>query len=217
LDFAHALPDGVSDEAGAFVEPLSVGIQALVRCGFEAGQVAAVLGAGTIGLVILLAAKAFGATRVFVFDRLETRLDMAVRLGADAAVNIDSEPVESAIEELTNGRRADAVFDASGSSTGFASAALIAARGGKVIFVGWPETARVAVPANEIIERELNIYGVHRYANTFPKAISLIAGNKIDVEPLVSHRFPFSEVCEAFAFASKNRRETLKVMVHSSQ
>jgi L-iditol 2-dehydrogenase len=212
-DFAHPLPDAVDDEAGAFVEPISVGIQACQRARLHAASRVAILGAGPIGLVTFLVARAYGATEVYLIDMLAHRLELGQTLGASACINPrQTDPVE-ALTELTKGRGADIVFDTSGSSQACALAPRLAVRGGVVTLVGWPEQSAFTYPVEVIIEKELDVRGVNRYCNTYPKAIALLAAGKIDVAPLISHRFQSEHVCDAFEFASENRSATIKVMI----
>jgi L-iditol 2-dehydrogenase len=212
-DFLHPLPDGVSDEEGALVEPLAVGIQACTRGRLAAGDTVAILGAGPIGLVIFLVARAFGAAGVFVVDVLDERLAFARSLGADGAVNPRSGDAVAAIMEATRGLGADIVFDASGASAASATAPLLAARGGRVVLVGWPEAARFPWPVETVIDRELDVAGVNRYCNAFPRALALLSHRRIDAMPLVTQRFPFEGVCDAFAYALSHRASTMKVLV----
>jgi len=212
-DFAHLLPEEVDDESGAFVEPISVGIQACTRAGLRAAQSVAVVGAGPIGLVTFLVARAFGAADAFLVDVLPNRLDLGRKLGATAVVNArEHDPVEM-MAELTKGQGVDVVFDTSGSSVACAMGPDLATIGGVVTLVGWPEQSAFPYPIETVIEKELDVRGVNRYCNTYPRAIALLASGKLDVSALVSHRFPFSKVCEAFTFASENRADTIKVMI----
>lgn len=134
-DFAHLLPDSVDDESGAFVEPLAVGVQACTRAGLKAAGTVAVLGAGPIGLVTMIVARAFGAAVVYLADLLPSRLALGAALGATETIDAGvSNPVER-IAELTGGKGVDYVFDASGSSAACASAPALAARGGSVTIV----------------------------------------------------------------------------------
>jgi L-iditol 2-dehydrogenase len=214
-DFAHPLPDSLDDEAGAFIEPVAVAVQACTRASVHAGSSVAVLGAGPIGLLILLTARAFGATRLLSIDRLPSRLDLARRLGAGAIDGSCAGADVVAQVERFFGRGADVVFDATGSSIACGLAPLLTARGGCVGLVGWPETSPLAMPVDVIMERELDVHGVNRYCNAYPRAISLLEAGAIDVRPLVSHRFPFDSVREAFSFAVDHRRETVKVLVQN--
>ena len=215
-DFAHPVPDAVDDEQAAFVEPVSVGIQACNRAGLRAGDTIAVLGAGPIGLVTLLVARAYGASDAYAVDLLDNRLDLARSLGA-SAINASKTDTVEAIQDLTQGRGVDVVFDTSGSSAACKLTPYLAKRGGVVTLVGWPEIADVAYPIEVILEKELDIRGVNRYANTYPTAISLLASGRLDVGPLISHRFPFEDVVAAVDFASRHRSETIKVMIGNPQ
>jgi L-iditol 2-dehydrogenase len=215
-DFVHPLPDAMDDEIGAFVEPVSVGVQACTRAGLQAGGTVVVLGAGPIGLITLLVARAFGAARLIVVDRIHSRLVLAGRLGAlviDASKPGIDVPAE--VNQMTDGRNAEVVFDATGSSAACSMAPFLAARGGSVTLIGWPETSMPPMPVDVIMERELDLHGVNRYCNTYPRAIALMAAGAIDPRPLVSHRYPFASVCEAFDFASLHREETIKVLVEN--
>jgi len=214
-DFAHPLPDDLDDESGAFIEPISVGIQAMQRGRFQAGGTALVLGAGPIGLVTQLVAQAYGAGAVYAMDLLDHRLELAAQLGAAGTISAGTGDPVATFMDLTGGRGADFVFDTTGSSKASAMAPFVAARGGTIVQVGWPEKSRFPYPMEEVIEKELSIHGVNRYCNTFPVAIGLLASGRIDVSPLISHRFDFSQVVDAFAFATENRSETIKVMILS--
>ncbi len=211
-DFAHPVPDEVDEESAAFVEPVSVGIQACKRAGVTAGHTVAVLGAGPIGLVTLLVARAYGATQTYAIDILENRVGLAESLGATIINAHKTDPV-TAIAELTGGRGVDVVFDTSGSATACQSTPHLARRGGVITIVGWPDPGTLPFPIEMVLEKELDIRGVNRYANTYPTAIGLLASGRLDVHPLVSHRFPFDRVVEAFDFAVEHRAETIKVMV----
>ena len=215
-DFAHPLPDTVDDDSGAFVEPLAVGVQACTRAGLRAAGTVAVIGAGPIGLVTMIVARAFGATTVYLVDLLASRLALGATLGATATINAGAEDPVARIAELTGGQGVDYVFDASGSSAACASAPSLAARGGSVTLVGWPERSTFPYPVESIIDKELDIHGTNRYCNAFPRAIALMAGGGIDIHPLVSHRFNLDRVTDAFAFAADNPAQTIKLMVRTA-
>jgi L-iditol 2-dehydrogenase len=214
-DFAHPLPDSVDDESGAFVEPLAVGVQACTRAGLTAASTVAVIGAGPIGLVTMIVARAFGATAVYLVDLLANRLALGAALGATAAIHAGSEDPVGRIAELTGSHGVDFVFDASGSSTACAAAPALASRGGSITLVGWPEQSTFPYPVETIIEKELDVHGTNRYCNAFPRAIALLASGGINVHQLVSHRFSLDKVTDAFAFAADNPAQTIKLMVQT--
>jgi L-iditol 2-dehydrogenase len=160
---------------------------------------------GPIGLITLLVARAFGAARLIVVDRSHSRLVLAGRLGA---LVIDASKPGIDVP-------AEVMFDATGSSAACSMAPLLAARGGSVTLIGWPETTMPPMPVDVIMEREMDLHGVNRYCTTCPRAIALMAAGAIDPRPLVSHRYPFASVCEAFDFASLHREETVRVLVEN--
>lgn len=215
-DFAHPLPEELDDEAGAFVEPVSVAVQACNRGGLQPGATVIITGGGPIGLVTLLVALAYGAGKVIVADLLEHRLRLAESLGAHATINAGTSDLLRAALDVTEGDGADLVIDTSGSSAACARTPELSRRGGVVVLVGWPELPSFDYPVEQIIERELDVRGVNRYCNTYPQAISLMEARALDIKSLISHRFDFADVVEAFTFAAHNRSETVKVMVASS-
>lgn len=216
-DFAHPLPAEIDDEAGALVEPVSVGIQAANRARLQAGNSVAIVGTGPIGLITMLVAKAFGASALYMIDIAQKRLDFAQSLGASAVINAGTENVVERIVEITDGRGADVVFDTSGSTKGAVVTPEIAARGGSIGLVGWAEVGTYPYPMEIVMERELDVHGVNRYCNTYPTAIGLMATGRIDVKPLVSHRFPFEDVVEAFSFSSEHRGDTVKTLIQGAE
>jgi L-iditol 2-dehydrogenase len=211
-DFAHVLPDSVDDECGAFVEPISVGIQACERAGLSAGSSVAIVGAGPIGLTLALVARSYGAAVVYLVDVLDSRLDFGKAMGADEVFNATREDVAQAVAAASGGG-VDVVFDTSGSSVAAAGTPDLATRGGVIVLVGWPETASFPFPIELVLEKELDVRGVNRYCNTYKKAISLLAAGHLNPKPLVSHRYSFSDVVSAFEFARDNKVKTMKVMV----
>jgi L-iditol 2-dehydrogenase len=215
-DFAHSLPSSVDEESGAFIEPVAVGLQACTRAGLKAAGTVAIIGAGPIGLVTMLVARAFGASAIYLVDRLGNRLALGATLGATATIDASTEDPTTRIAELTKGEGVDYVFDTSGSSVACASAPALVARGGSIALVGWPEKSVFPYPVESIIEKELDVHGTNRYCNAFPRAIAMLASGSIDVHPLVSHRFDLDRVAEAFAFAADNPAQTIKIMVRTA-
>nr|WP_321262455.1 NAD(P)-dependent alcohol dehydrogenase [uncultured Sphaerochaeta sp.] len=209
----HRLPDGVSLEEGALVEPLSVGMQACNRAGLRPGSSVAIVGSGPIGLITMLVARSFGASKIFMIDVFDSRLEKAKELGADGVIHAGKDSTIEQITSLTHGRGVDVVFDTSGSSKGASSTPFLAKRGGVVVLVGWPEVSSFPFSMETVIEKELDVRGVNRYCNTFDPVLSLLASKALSVEGIISHRFPFDQVVEAFTFASEHRGEVYKVMI----
>ncbi|MFW6288875.1 MAG: NAD(P)-dependent alcohol dehydrogenase [Spirochaetota bacterium] len=212
-DFLHRVPDTMSDEEAAFAEPLSVAIQACNRGALKPATSFAVLGAGPIGLITYLTAVAYGAGPGIIVDLNPNRLEFARSLAGMQTVNPAIDDVVQSVLSMTEATGVDTVFDCTGSSKAASLAPELAAAGGVVVLVGWPEVARPEFPLETILEKELDVRGVNRYCNTFPAAIRLLGERRVDLRPLISHRFAFSSVVDAFSFAARSPSETIKVMV----
>ncbi|KAL5715991.1 L-iditol 2-dehydrogenase [Ranunculus cassubicifolius] len=216
-DLCFKLPENLSLEEGAMCEPLSVGVHACRRANIGAETTVLILGAGPIGLVSMLVARAFGAPKIVITDVDSNRLAVAKKLGADEVVKVSIDPKETAneiaaIQKAMAGAGVDVTLDCVG-FTKTVSTALGATRsGGKVCLVGMGHT-EMNVPLTPAAAREVDIVGIFRYKNTWPLCIELIGSGKIDVKPLITHRFGFSqkEVEEAFETSAKGS-DAIKVM-----
>ena len=211
-DFVHILPDSVDDETGAFVEPVSVAVQACERSEISAGETVLVIGAGPIGLILGLVAAQYGAARIYIADILPHRLALADKLGFDGIFNPASRDIREEVIEVTGGG-ADIVFDASGSSSAVSQTPNLVMRGGRIVLIGWPDRGVFEFPFEQVLEKELDVRGVNRYCNTYKKSISLMSRGGFNPGELISHRFAFEDIQEAFRFSSENRTQTVKVLI----
>jgi L-iditol 2-dehydrogenase len=212
-DFAFKLPENVSMEEGAMMEPLAVGMWSTHRASVGAGDVVAVLGAGPIGLVTLQAARARGATTLIITDVEQSRLEFAEKLGATHTLNAKRGDVVESIKEITDGRGADAVIEAVGTSQTTRDALRAAKTGGRVIIIGVAPEVDVPLSMGELVLRELDVGGIFRYANMYPRAIAAVAAGLIDVKSMITHRYPLAETREALVFGDEHKSECLKVIV----
>ena len=210
--FTFKIPDNMSFTEGALVEPLAIGLHACNTGGVKLGQTVAIVGAGCIGLVTLLAAKAYGATKIIVGDVLDKRLAKAEELGA-IAVNTKEEDFAQKVLELTGGRGADVCIDCAG-FTPTVDACLTAARpAGTVIIVGLGADRVDGFNTSIMSTKELTVKSIFRYRNLYPTAINAIAGGRIDVGSIVSHRFRFDDTIEAFATCTRDIRNIVKGVI----
>lgn len=187
-DFAYDIPDNVSDEAAALIEPLSVGLWACERAEIKPGSRVLIAGAGPIGIIAAQAARAFGATDIYITDIAEDRLAFALEHGATHALNAKTDSVE--------GLDVDAFIDASGAPQAVRSGIKAVGPAGRVILVGLGADD-VELPVSYIQNREIWLSGVFRYTNTWPLAIQLIADGKVDLDVLVTGRFALAEAEQA--------------------
>ncbi len=208
----YRLPDGMSLEEGALMEPMSVGVHACNRGGVIAGSVVAISGAGTIGTVTLMAALACGAAQAIVADVIPARLERATSLGASAVVDARRESLSEAVMSSTGGRGADVGVECSGHPSGVQSLVDAASAGGRVVVVGMgPQPTKVDFVSAMV--KEVDVMTVFRYANAYPTAIELASGGRCAVGQLVTDRFSFGDSVSAFEYARSPRPETCKVMI----
>uniref|UniRef100_A0A8C7ZUU7 Sorbitol dehydrogenase n=1 Tax=Oryzias sinensis TaxID=183150 RepID=A0A8C7ZUU7_9TELE len=210
-NFCYKLPDNVTFEEGALIEPLSVGIHACRRAGVTIGSSVLICGAGPIGLVCLLVAKAMGASQVVITDLFPDRLAKAKELGADFQVTVSKsdspQQLAKKVEDLL-GVQPQITIECTGAESCLQTAIYGTRSGGVVVLVGLG-AEMATVPLINAAVREVDIRGVFRYCNTWPMAIAMLASGKVNVKPLVTHRFPLEQAVQAF----KTTRQGLGIKV----
>ncbi len=205
------LPDSMTDEDGAMLEPLGVAMHAVRLASLETGMTAAVFGCGPIGLLTIQLARSSGAMVLLATDRLAARVAAAREFGASQAHLVEGRLDPGAIRAATGGRGVDAAFEVAGDQGAVDDAITSVISGGKVILVGIPGNDNTSFTASVARHKGLTIKLVHRMKHTYPRAIALVSQRLVDVSTLVTHRFPLAQAAEAFAMAE--RREGLKVIV----
>lgn len=187
-DFAFPVPDSLSNAGAALIEPLSVGIWACRKAGVTAGSRVLVTGAGPIGVLAGLVARASGAAHVAVTDINAARLAQALDLGLDEAVPAGTDLADAGADVLLECTGIEAV----------AGAGITALRpAGTAVLVGMGANAQMRLPVQAIQNRELTVTGTFRYANTYPAAIALAASGRIDLDALVGARVPLDRAEDA--------------------
>ncbi|CDX53751.1 putative D-xylulose reductase [Mesorhizobium plurifarium] len=210
--FTYKLADNVSFAEGAMVEPFAIGMQAAARARIVPGDVAVVVGCGPIGIMIALAALAGGCSKVLISDFSAPKLEIAGQYPGIVPVNIGEQSLVDAVATATDNWGADIVFEASGSPKAFANLFDIVRPGGAVVLVGLPvETVELNVPA--AIAKEVRIETVFRYANIFDRALQLIASGKVDLKPLITGTYDFSESIKAFERAAQGKPQDVKLQI----
>jgi L-iditol 2-dehydrogenase len=192
--FAHPVPDTLSDDAAALLEPLSVGLWACRRGGVGAGSRVLVTGAGPVGLMAAQSALALGAASVAVTDVNAHRLAIAEELGVSTAVDVSSTPVSE------TDLRVDVLLECSGHPAATADAIRVVQPAGHVVLVGMGGDEMV-LPVSRIQERELTVTGTFRYAHTWPTAIALGASGRVELDRLVTGHYGLDDVPEALTVA----------------
>jgi len=213
-DFCFKLPDHVSNEEGAILEPLSVGVHACRRAHVTLGSTVLICGAGPIGLVSLLTAKAMGATNICVTDIAANRLKVAKDLGANHTLLVDSKDGEALAKKVSAlmGCMPDITIECSGAESSIQLGIFATKSGGMMVLVGLGP-AEVKIPIVNAAVREVDIRGIFRYANCYPLALDMIASGRVNVKPLITHRFKLEETLKAFETARTGAGGAIKVMI----
>jgi L-iditol 2-dehydrogenase len=201
--FAHTLPDSVSFEAGALLEPLSVGIAAIRKAHITPGSSVLIAGAGPIGIIAAQTAKAFGASTIIVSDPVPERRERALRFGATHVID--------PMAQDTAGLGVDAFIDASGNPRAVDSGIRAVGPAGYAVLVGLGASS-MPLPVEHIQNLEVNVTGIFRYTDTWPTAIHLVASGQVDLDALVTGRFDLDHVREALE--SDTNPESLKSIVY---
>jgi len=208
-DFAFPLPDGVTDDAGALCEPLSVGLWACRKAGVTVGSRVAVAGAGPIGAAVTLVARAAGATEVIVSDPVPARRARLLAMGATATVDATTSSLELEASD------ADQFIDCSGSPAAVLDGIRSVRPAGVAVLVGMCPASEIMFPVARMQNREVVISGTFRYANTYPGAIALVASGAIDLDGFVDARFTLESSEEALT-AARRDPSVLKPLVRVS-
>ena len=195
--FAHPIPDELSDEDGAMIEPLSVGVHACWKADVSVGSRVLVTGAGPVGLLAAQVALASGASEVVVTDVNEARLGLAQEFGA-RAIDVREQPLAGLDLD------ADVHLECSGAPGALADGLRALQPAGICVAIGMHPDGDISLPVAAIQAKELRLTGTFRYANTYPAAIALAASGKVSLAPLVSHRFSLEEAEDALTIARRD-------------
>lgn len=207
------LPENVTMEEGALVEPLCVGLHACRQGNVKLGDSVVILGAGCIGLAALMSAKAMGASNVVVVDLYEKRLEFAKDMGANYVINAAKEDVFDQCRKIFGSRGADIVIETAGSPKTIYQTSILAKQGGTVVLVGIAVNNDLTYNFGQVMSKELTVKSVFRYRNLYPVAIAAIADGSIDVKKMVTHRFPFHDAKKAFDTVISDANNVVKAVI----
>jgi L-iditol 2-dehydrogenase len=215
-DLLFPVPDALTDADAALLEPLGIALFSMDLGHPGPGATVGVFGCGPIGLLLVQLARLAGASRILATDVRAHRLDAAARMGATdcfpaaGAAGAATRPEAGQILDATAGRGVDVAFEVAGENPAVEAAIAAARYGGRVVLVGIPEDDRTSFQASVARRKGLTIKLVRRMKHVYPRAIDLAERGRVDLESLVTHRFPLDRAAEAFEVAE--RREGLKVV-----
>jgi L-iditol 2-dehydrogenase len=205
------LPDALSFDEGAVLDPASIALWTAKRAQVNAGDTVAVLGPGPVGLLTAYAARALGAGRVLVVGGGE-RLDVARSLGFETIDRHGGPSVEQ-VREATGGRGPEVAIDCAGTPEAIRQCVDMVRKGGRVVFTAVPHD-EVAFPMQRIVLEELDLVGVRANRSTLEEVVPLVLDGRVPVGRLITHRFPLSAAAEAIATFQERRDGALEVLMH---
>lgn len=207
------LPQEMSFDEGAMIEPLAVAVHAVRKFGDMQGMRVAVLGAGPIGILVAQAAKGMGAESVLITDISDLRLEKARQCGVDFCVNTHEADFGEALVSSFGPDKADVIYDCAGNNVTMGQAIRCARKGSTIILVAvFAGMAEVDLAVLNDHELDLNTTMMYRNED-YLEAIELVRAGKVDLKPLISKHFAFRDYAEAYRYIDENRETTMKVII----
>jgi len=210
--FLYKVSDKISFSQAACVEPFSVGYSCAINSNLKPGDSVCILGAGPIGLASLDLCYAMGASKVYISDINDYRLDIAQKHGAFLTINSQEKDLVSTIMEKTKNMGVDTVIETAGFVQTIKDSINVAKKGGSIAWVSLNQDI-VDISYLDIVCKELNIKGVFRYKNSYKPIINLLEAEKINFDGWVSHKFSLEKINEAFELASDKNVNKMKIMI----
>ena len=209
--YVYELPEYLSYETGALIEPLSVATHAVRRADIRLGETVLIIGAGAIGMMVAAMCRRSGAARIIIADFSDARLEAALQVGATDAVNSGRVDLEEEVRRLTNGKGVDKSFECVGRESCFLQAIMTLKANGTCTVVGIYEKPMVTFPASRLVTHEIHIQGAQGYCWDFPIAIA--AARDLPMERFVTHTFPMSQLQQALETALDPKSGSIKVVL----
>jgi L-iditol 2-dehydrogenase len=208
------IPDAMSFDEATLIEPVGCCLRAIKKCGVQAGDSVAVIGAGVTGIIHLMLSRLQGASKIIVSDPFDFRLEAARRFGADVTVNPEDEDVVAVVKAETDGRGVDIVVVTAPSLRAYGTAMNLCRRGGTLcVFAPTVPESTLRMSPKELFFSELRIIPSYSTSHVETReALEMMKSAKLRVRDLITHRFRLDETAEAFRTAREGR-ESLKVIV----
>lgn len=212
-DLCVPVPAAMTVDEAAMTEPMAVGIYAVDLAAMQGGETVAVLGAGAIGLSVLQAARVAGASRIWVVEPIASRAQMALAMGADAALTGDPATAIEEIRDQTGQAGVNAVFECAGTNDAVRQAVRLATYDGLVVVAGIPYPDEVSFAASAARRKNLTLKFVRRSRNALKRAIQWASEGKIDLKSYVTHRFPLREAAQAIELARDRADGVIRAVI----
>ena len=208
---AYHLPEHLSYNAGALIEPMSVAVHAVRRANIALGEKVLVIGAGAIGILVTAFCKQCGASDILVSDYSASRLNKAKEFGATLTVNLHEEDLEKAVRQISGGTGMDKTFECVGMESTFIQAMTNLRKNGLATILGIFEEPNITINAMRFITHQIMVQGSQGYCWDYPIAIKM--SEHIDTEKLITHEFPLNELQKALETCFDPKAESIKVIL----
>ena len=208
----YPMPEGLSFEQAAMVEPVSIAVHAVELTPISLNDTAVVVGSGMIGLLVIQALRAAGCGQVIAVDLDQSKLELALQLGADEALKVGQCDIPAAVQELTHGRGADVAFEVVGNTNALHTAIYSLKKGGALTIVG-NLAASVELPLQIAVTRQIRIIGSCASCGEYPACLDMIAQGKINVDVLMSRVAPLAEGAQWFERLYNGEQGLMKVLL----
>ncbi|MFD1849720.1 2,3-butanediol dehydrogenase [Oceanobacillus bengalensis] len=213
-NMAHVLPENVSFEEGALVEPTAVSFYAVRESKLKAGDSVVIFGAGPIGLLTLLSVRAAGAAKIIVVDLSEERLEKAKELGATTVINGMRDDIVETILGLTNGG-VSVAYECAGAQPTMTHAVASVKQGGQVMAIA-VFAKPIAVDMGQLLFKAADITSTLAYRHVFPEVIDMISTGRLDVKPVITKKIELEDIVEEGFNQLINDKKQAKILVKPS-
>lgn len=207
------LPENISTRVGVLIEPLSTCMYSAQLSKATVGDTVVILGAGCIGLLIMMCCKARGSSKIIISDLEDIRLEKATELGADYVINGRDKDVWAEIDRITNGRGADIVIEAAGNKATIAQTPYLVRQGGLILLVGMAAKEEITYNFGQIMAKEARIKSQFRFVNTFPTAIAAVESGLIPLEKIATNEYTLDRIQEAYEACIHDKAKVVKAII----
>ena len=213
-DVVFPIPDDFSFETAALIEPFSVGLHAIRRGELKQNETVIIMGMGPVGLLTVVNAKLAGASTIIGVDLEQSRLDLALEMGATHTINLREESLAQKVMEATNYELVDVAFETAGNPKAVQGAVASVKRGGRVVIVGMSPQDEVPVNISHIVDSEIDLRGIFRYHHTYPASIELLSNKDVNIDKIITSKYSLDQTGAAFEKALQDKANTVKIMVY---
>lgn len=212
-EFTHKIPDNLSFDIATLVEPLSVGIHTANRLGLKPDETVLISGMGPVGILMVVVAKAFGVKKIIVTDLEPFRLKTARKLGAWKTYNILKDDINLSIDIDNEINKIDTVIDTSGNAKAIELGIDLLKRGGKLAAVGFPQEDFIPINLTVMLQKEIDLCGIYRYANTYQFGIDILCKEK-NIQDLITDQFSLVDIKAGYNKLLTDKSKSIKIVIH---